>query len=98
MHLGAARAVVVAHGFGVVRLLAVVILLGVGGGAILGGAGCSRSVAPEADLGVAGSNDGAVYQECSSICLRPRDCAIAYPDGNICPPGFLCALRFMCRD
>jgi hypothetical protein len=45
-----------------------------------------------------GNLDGPAFEECSSICLRPSDCAIAYPDGNICPQGFLCSLRFSCRD
>jgi hypothetical protein len=60
--------------------------------------GCvSNAVAT--DLGAGGAGDlGPVYEECRSICLRPSDCAIAYPDGNICPPGFLCSLRFSCRD
>jgi hypothetical protein len=41
--------------------------------------------------------DAAVYQECSSVCVRPSDCAQAYNDDGICPPGFLCALRFNCN-
>jgi hypothetical protein len=40
--------------------------------------------------------DAFVYNECSTICLRPSDCAVAYSSGDICPPGFLCALRFSC--
>jgi hypothetical protein len=42
--------------------------------------------------------DAAVYQECDSICIRPGDCAQAYNDDGICPPGFLCALHFTCSD
>ena len=42
--------------------------------------------------------DGAVYQECDSLCLRPGDCAQAFNDDGICPPGFLCALRFSCNS
>jgi hypothetical protein len=60
--------------------------------------GCGTNAGAGGDLGVNGALDAAVYQECSSICLRPSDCAIAYPDGTICPPGFLCALRFHCGD
>ncbi|MCU1279772.1 MAG: hypothetical protein JWM53_3318 [bacterium] len=40
--------------------------------------------------------DGAVFQECTSVCVRPGDCAQAFNDDGICPPGFLCALRFSC--
>jgi len=41
--------------------------------------------------------DGAVYQECDSVCIRPSDCAQTFNDDGICPPGFLCALRFTCN-
>ncbi|MCA1662782.1 MAG: hypothetical protein LC659_00645 [Myxococcales bacterium] len=41
--------------------------------------------------------DGAVYQECTSVCIRPTDCAQAFNDDGICPPGFLCATRFSCN-
>jgi hypothetical protein len=41
--------------------------------------------------------DGAVYQECTSVCIRPTDCAKTFNDDGICPPGFLCALRFSCN-
>jgi hypothetical protein len=87
---------VVGRGFAA-TVMRVVLGLAVGGGAVGGGAGCGSNTA-SVDLGAGGGSDGAVFQECSSICLRPGDCAIAYPDGSICPPGFLCALRFMCRD
>lgn len=40
--------------------------------------------------------DAAVFQECDSLCVRPGDCAQAFNDDGICPPGFLCALRFSC--
>jgi hypothetical protein len=40
--------------------------------------------------------DGSVYHECSTVCYRPGDCALAYSSGNICPAGFLCALYFHC--
>lgn len=36
------------------------------------------------------------FQECDSVCLRPGDCAQAFNDDGICPPGFLCATRFQC--
>jgi hypothetical protein len=42
--------------------------------------------------------DAAVFQECDSVCLRPGDCAQAFNDDGICPPGFLCALRFSCSS
>ena len=41
--------------------------------------------------------DAAVFQECSSVCIRPTDCAQTYNDDGICPPGFLCATRFTCN-
>jgi hypothetical protein len=37
---------------------------------------------------------GAVYQACDSVCVRPEDCALAFNDEGICPPGFLCTLRY----
>lgn len=40
--------------------------------------------------------DAAVFQACDSVCIRPSDCAQAFNDDGICPPGFLCALRFRC--
>jgi hypothetical protein len=65
--------------------------------ALLGSAaaGCAqkRSSLPG---GGGGDVDGAVYQSCTSVCRRPGDCAEAFPDDGICPPGFLCALRFSC--
>jgi hypothetical protein len=41
--------------------------------------------------------DGAVFQECTSVCIRPTDCAQAFNDDGICPPGFLCATRISCN-
>ena len=68
--------------------------------ALLGGAGvgaCSSrtgtQVVPPQPM-----FDGAVYQECDSVCIRPGDCAQAFNDDGICPPGFLCALRFTCNS
>jgi hypothetical protein len=40
--------------------------------------------------------DASVYMECDSVCIRPSDCAKAFNDDGICPPGFLCSLRFSC--
>jgi hypothetical protein len=40
--------------------------------------------------------DASAYQECSTLCLRPGDCAVAYNDDEICPVGFRCALTFSC--
>jgi hypothetical protein len=45
-----------------------------------------------------GGDLGAVFQSCDSLCLRPSDCAQAFNDDGICPPGFLCATRFSCHD
>jgi hypothetical protein len=62
-------------------------------------AACGGSVTELHDAAVpldGGSHDAIVFESCSSICLRPSDCAIAYPDGDICPPGFECATRFSC--
>jgi hypothetical protein len=43
--------------------------------------------------------DAAVFQECTSVCFRPGDCAQAFNDDGICPVGFLCALHYSgCRD
>jgi hypothetical protein len=36
------------------------------------------------------------YSECTTVCRRPGDCAIAYPDGKICPPGFICGRLSTC--
>jgi hypothetical protein len=40
----------------------------------------------------------ATFQSCTSVCVRPSDCAMAFNDDGICPPGFLCATRFSCHD
>jgi hypothetical protein len=39
---------------------------------------------------------GAVYVPCSTLCYRPGDCAVAYPDDDICPSGFRCAYPSGC--
>jgi hypothetical protein len=43
-----------------------------------------------------GASDAIAYQPCSSFCLRPTDCEVGFPDGEVCPAGFLCATFFMC--
>jgi hypothetical protein len=65
--------------------------------ALLVGACERKSVSPTGGAGMP-DRDAAAFQECSSICRRPSDCAQAFPDDGICPPGFLCALRFTCSD
>lgn len=59
-------------------------------------AACNSAAGPTQDLSINGARDGSVFEECSTICLRPSDCAIAYPDGTTCPAGFRCALTFQC--
>jgi hypothetical protein len=39
---------------------------------------------------------GPVFNSCTSLCYRPGSCEVAYPDGDICPPGFQCAWPFGC--
>lgn len=39
---------------------------------------------------------GAVFSSCTTLCYRPGDCAVAYPDDDVCPAGFLCSSRFRC--
>jgi hypothetical protein len=43
-----------------------------------------------------GASDAIAYHPCSSFCIRPSDCQVGFPDGEICPAGFLCATFFMC--
>ncbi|MDB4967679.1 MAG: hypothetical protein JWN44_3368 [Myxococcales bacterium] len=62
------------------------------------GAGCANRRTTALPGGGGYDRDAAVFQECSSICRRPGDCAEAFPDDGICPPGFLCALRFSCSS
>ena len=62
--------------------------------AALGAAsGCDERVVPNTG-GTPRDQDASVYQACESICVRPGDCAQAFNDEGICPPGFLCALRY----
>jgi hypothetical protein len=58
-------------------------------------AGCSNHTGSSLSVGQH-DNDSSAYEECSTICLRPGDCLIAYNDDGICPPGFLCAFHFTC--
>jgi len=62
------------------------------------GVGCNRpSVVVDAAAPVEqGAAAAIVYEPCTAICLRPADCQRAFPDGDVCPPGFLCSLRFTC--
>ena len=66
--------------------------------ALLVGAGaCSSRTGSQNVPPPQGPFDAAVFQECDSVCIRPSDCAQAFNDDGICPPGFLCALRFQCN-
>ena len=60
-------------------------------------AACSTS-APTRDAGTGTVNlgDGEFYVRCAAVCVRPRDCAVAYSSGEVCPPGFLCSSAFRC--
>jgi len=64
--------------------------------ALLMGACSLRTGAPPPPPPPGSNSDAAVFQECTSVCVRPGDCAQAFNDDGICPPGFLCALRFTC--
>jgi hypothetical protein len=70
--------------------LAVTLVMSAGAGACSSRTG-SQTVPPQQVF------DGAVFQECTSVCIRPTDCAQAFNDDGICPPGFLCATRFSCN-
>ncbi len=64
-----------------------------------GAGGCGTTPGKPIDLGAGAGGDGGPFQqECTTLCLRPSDCAVAFPDGNLCPPNFLCARTFNCRD
>jgi len=59
-------------------------------------AGCAGS-GNGSDAGVQLPADGgAVFSTCTALCYRPGDCEVAYPDDDVCPPGFLCSLHFTC--
>jgi hypothetical protein len=32
-------------------------------------------------------------ESCTSLCVRFSDCSLAYPDDDLCPPGFACSLK-----
>jgi hypothetical protein len=68
------------------------------GGALGSVAGCHLSGGATPVVGGQPDRDASVYEECDSICIRPSDCAQAYNDDGICPPGFLCSLRFTCAS
>ena len=74
---------------------AVALRLALGLAAVLG-AGCPTKPTTSLPGGGPYDRDAAVFQSCTSICRRPGDCAEAFADDGICPPGFLCALRFTC--
>jgi hypothetical protein len=61
-----------------------------------GGAGCRLSGGATPVVGGNPDRDASVYQECDSVCIRPADCAQAFNDDGICPPGFLCSRNFTC--
>jgi hypothetical protein len=66
-------------------------------GALALAAGCQRTT--PLPVGTGRNDDAAVFQECDSVCVRPSDCVRTFNDAGICPPGFVCALRFSgCRD
>jgi hypothetical protein len=60
---------------------------------LAGAGGCRERVEPNQG-GNGRNDDAAVFQACDSVCVRPSDCALAFNDDGICPPGFLCALRY----
>ena len=76
---------------GAFALVVLALVMGAGAGACAVKAGTPPGPPRQQDL------DAAVYQECTSVCVRPGDCAQAFNDDGICPPGFLCALRFTCN-
>jgi hypothetical protein len=63
-------------------------------------AGCNQS--PEITDGgldaTANVVDALTFERCTQVCVRPSDCATAYPDDEICPPGFACSRTFSCGD
>ena len=67
-------------------------------GAAVGAGGCETKSGMQTVPTPPTQDLGAIFQECTSVCVRPSDCAQAFNDDGICPPGFLCALRFSCTD
>ena len=61
-------------------------------------AGCpSHSAVPDgAPPDGGGVSDARFGYECFTLCYRPGDCQVAYPDDDICPAGFLCGRTFLC--
>lgn len=55
---------------------------------------------PVSDQGVAVDRppmvDGPFFERCRTTCVRPGDCQIAYPNDEVCPPGFRCSFTFAC--
>ena len=49
---------------------------------LLGGCGSSTELSDAGVIVDGGSHDAITYESCTTICLRPADCAIAYPDGD----------------
>jgi hypothetical protein len=62
---------------------------------LVAGGGCQNRLSPVPSGGPP-NPDAHVFEACETICLRPADCAIAYNDDGICPPGYLCARTFSC--
>jgi hypothetical protein len=64
-------------------------------------AACPTQSLPDgsAQLSDGGSTDAIAYEFCTSFCLRPSDCALAYPADDYCPSGFRCARNVpACHD
>ncbi len=62
-------------------------------------AGCQTAASTPIDARAPQDLDAAVFQECTTVCLRPGDCAVGFPDNGTCPAGFRCARTFQCgRD
>jgi hypothetical protein len=59
-------------------------------------AGCASHNGTAPPIQQQTDRDASVYQSCTTICVRPGDCAIAYNDDEICPAGFRCARTFSC--
>jgi len=63
---------------------------------LLGACGSPGTPDGSAALADGGVPDGIAYEQCTTYCLRPADCALTYPSDDLCPSGFLCAARFSC--
>jgi len=82
---------VIRRGGAFAHVLLVLVMSAFGGGACTNKPGTPPGAPGQQNL------DAAVYQACTSVCIRPGDCAQAFNDDGICPPGFLCATRFTCN-